>query len=281
VPLSARGQRSIGLVATYLYLTAIAALLCFPLLWMISTSLKVPGTEFEFPPRLIPPVPQWSNYVAIWSVQPMLVLLRNSLTVALLATGGTLVTSSMVAFGFAWMRFPGRSVLFTMMLGTMMLPGIVTLVPSFLLFRELGWVDTYLPLIVPYWMAWPFFVFLIRQFYLTLPYELIEAARVDGAGYVRIWWQVMLPLTGPALAAVAIFSFVHHWNDFLPPLIYLNSPQLRTLALGLRFFLSEAQSQWSMLMTASVIMLVPVLAVFFSAQRYFIQGVQFAGLSGR
>src|SRR5688572_1127961 len=263
--MSARTARVGRQVPTYLLLTLLAAVLCTPLLWMISTSLKVPGTEFTFPPELIPAQPRWANYVDIWSAQPMLRLTRNSVAVTILATVGTLLSSSMVAFGFAWIRFPGRGFLFSMMLATMMLPGIVTLIPSFLLFRELRWIDTFLPLIVPYWLGWPFYVFLIRQYFLTLPYELVEAARVDGAGYIRIYWQIMLPLAGPALGSVAIFSFVYHWNDFLHPLIYINSPQLRTLALGMRFFIGESTAQWSLLMTGSVLMLVPVLAVFFSA----------------
>jgi multiple sugar transport system permease protein len=273
--------RSVHRAPLYLLLGAIAALKCFPLLWMISTSLKTPGLEFVYPPEWIPNPVEWGNYVRVWTEFPMAIYARNSFGVTVLATLGTVLSASVVAFGFAWMRFVGRDFWFTVLLSTMMLPEIVTLIPRFILFGTLGWIDTLYPLIVPYWFGGAFSVFLIRQFFLTLPYELVEAAIVDGASYLRIYWQIMLPLAGPSVAAVSIFSFVAHWNDFLHPLIYTNSPELRTLALGLRFFLGEHTSQWSMLMAASVVMLLPVLMLFFSAQRYFIQGIHLSGLTGR
>ena len=274
-------RRVVRRALVYLLLVAIAAIKCLPLFWMISTSLKRPGMEFVFPPEWIPNPANWQNYVDVWTVFPIDVYGRNSFFVTTLATLGTVLSASLVAFGFAWMRFKGRDFWFTVLLSTMMLPTIVTLIPNFILYRTLGWIDTLYPLIVPYWFGGAFSVFLIRQFFLTLPYELVEAALVDGAGHIRIYWQIMLPLAGPSLAAVSIFSFVSHWNDFMHPLIYTSSPDLRTLALGLRFFLGEYTTQWSMLMAASVVMLIPVLIIFFSAQRYFIQGIHLSGLTGR
>jgi ABC-type glycerol-3-phosphate transport system permease component len=163
-----------------------------------------------------------------------------------------------------------------------MLPDIVTLIPRFILFRALGWYDTLLPLIVPSWFGGgAFYVFLMRQYYLTLPFELDEAARVDGAGTFYIYWRIMLPLSGPALAAVVVFSFVSHWNDFLGPLIFTQSAETRTLALGLRSFLGQYKSAWNMLMVGSVLMLLPVLALFFAAQKYFVRGVALSGFAGR
>ena len=265
----------------YGLLITIAAVKCLPLFWMISTSLKGPGMEFVYPPQWIPNPIAWSNYVEVWSIHPIHIYGLNSFTVTFLSVIGTLLSASLVAFGFAWIRFAGRDFWFTVLLSTMMLPGIVTLIPTFILFRTLGWMDTLYPLIVPYWFGGAFSVFLIRQYFLTLPYELVEAALVDGAGHIRIYWQIMLPLAGPALAAVGIFSFVSHWNDFMHPLIYINSPHLRTLALGLRYFLGEHSSNWGHLMAASVVMLIPVLVVFFSAQKYFIQGIHLSGLTGR
>lgn len=254
----------------------------FPLVWMISTSLKEKGLEFAFPPELIPHPTMWSNYVAIWSLAPFGVYFRNSAAVTGLATFGTVLSASLVAYGFARLRFFGRDFWFIVLVSTMMLPDIVTLIPRFILFRTLGWYDTLLPLIVPSWFGGgAFYVFLIRQYYLTLPFELEEAARVDGAGTLRIYAQIMLPLIGPALAAVAIFAFVSNWNDFLGPLIYTQSPQYRTLALGLRSFLGQYVSQWNDLMVGSTLMLLPVLVLFFAAQKYFIRGVALTGLSGR
>ena len=193
--------------------------ICFiPLGWMLSTSLKMPGTEFTFPPELIPRPIVWSNYIDAVTRpgHPFFLYTRNSVVITLAATLGTVLTSSFVAFGFARIRFRGRAFWFIVLLSTLMLPDVVRLIPSFILFKLLGWIDTLLPLIVPFWFGVnAFYVFLIRQYFRTIPLELDEAALMDGASYLRIFWQVLLPISGPVLGAVTIFSVLSHWNDFL------------------------------------------------------------------
>ena len=276
----------------YAALGLVALVSLLPLVWMVSTSLKAFGREFLFPPQWFPNPVVFANYLTAFETSNLGRYFGNTLMIAVLATMGTVISSSLVAFGFARLEFFGKRVLFVILLSTLMLPGIVTLVPTFVLFKTLGWIDTPLPLIVPWWFGGgafggAFFVFLIRQFMLQLPRELDEAALVDGASYFRIYWRIMLPLSKPALAASAIFSFIHHWNDFLNPLIFLNSEEWRTIALYLRFFLytetggGAGLTRWNLMMAASVVMLIPVLVIFFSAQRYFIRGVALTGIAGR
>ena len=280
----------IGIAARYGVLTVIGVISSVPLLWMIATSLKAKGEEFRFPPELIPVPPVWENYIDVWPVTSLHLFFINSVFITVTATVGTVITASMVAFGFARIQFPGRNVLFILMLSTMMLPEIVTLVPQFVLFRILDWIDTPMPLIVPFWFGGgAFYIFLIRQFMLQLPKELDEAAFADGASYFRIYWNIVLPLAGPAMATVAIFSVVARWNDFLGPLIFLNGERWRPLALALRAFLVGEQGggitggipRWNLLMAASAVMLLPILLLFFSAQKYFVRGVALTGLTGR
>ncbi len=277
-------------ILNYAVLTLVAAISSLPMFWMISTSLKAYGREFIFPPEWIPVPVVWSNYIEVWGESSIHLYTINSFMVAGLATFGTLLSCSIVAFGFARLQFFGRNVLFGILVATLMLPGIVVLVPTFILFHHLNWIDTPMPLIVPWWFGGgafggAFYVFLMRQFMLQLPLELDEAALVDGASHLRIYWQIILPLARPALAATGIFSFIHHWNDFLHPLIFLHSETWRTLALGLRFFMfSETYGnvgRWNLMMAAAVVMLLPLLILFFSAQRYFIRGIALTGLTGR
>jgi multiple sugar transport system permease protein len=186
----------------------------------------------------------------------------------------------MVAYSFARLRWPGRNVCFVLMLTTMMLPNAVTMVPLFIVFKQLGWINTYLPLVVPAFLGHPFYIFLLRQFYTTIPRELEDAARIDGASIPQIWARIMLPLVGPALAAVGIFTFRATWNDFMGPLIYLDSPNLRTMALALWSFRQESGVEWNMLMAASTMMTLPMIAIFFLFQRYFTQGITLTGIKG-
>lgn len=273
-------QGKIGITYALLLVGAIVAV--FPVVWMISTSLKATGTEFMFPPQIIPAPIAWSNYATAANSAPFDVYFRNSFGVTGLASLGTLLSASFVAYGFARLRFFGRDFLFLVLLSTLMLPDIVTLIPRFILFRTLGWYDTLLPLIVPSWFGGgAFYVFLIRQYYMTIPYELEEAARVDGASTLYIFTRIMLPLSGPALAAVAIFAVVSNWNDFLGPLIFTQSPQYRTVALGLRSFMGQYHNDWNLLMAGATAMLVPILVLFLTAQKYFIRGVAMTGLAGR
>ena len=279
---SVRAARYLRTTAVYLLLTVWGFVLLVPLLYMFSTSLKQPGTELALPPKWIPDPLFWRNIPETFSMRPFGTYLRNSLTVVVLATSGALLTASMAGYAFARLRFPGRGVLFGATLMTMMLPFIVTMIPTFVIFKTLGWVNTLYPLFLPAWFGGGAFnIFLFRQFFMTMPYELDEAARIDGASFFRIYARVLVPLAQPVFATVAIFSFMGHWNEFLGPLIYLNSRNLFTLALGLQTFRGEFDVHWANIMVASSLMTLPCLLIFFFFQRYFLRGVVMSGMAGR
>ena len=221
---SLKRLKLVSSVLSHTLLVFVVVISVIPLLYMISISLKPNGAEFDFPIHWIPERFAWENYVKAFNLVPTMMYLKNTLTISLISLVGELLTASLVAYGFARLRFPGRDFLFILMISTMMLPFFVTMIPLFVLYSSLGWIDTFYPLTVPaFFGGGPFFIFLLRQFYLTLPKELEDSARIDGAGFFRTWWSVLLPLTGPALATVAILSLVAHWNDFTGPLIILNS----------------------------------------------------------
>lgn len=265
----------------YAILITMSVLYLLPLYWMISTSLKQTGQEMVIPPQWIPDPIVWRNYVDIFEQVTLTLYIRNSLIVTLTATVLGVLTASLAGYGFARTKFPGRDFFFTCCIASLMLPEIVTLIPEFILFRRIGWVNTFLPLIVPWSLAGSAFaVFLFRQYCLTIPLELDEAARVDGASTLRIWWSIILPLSKAVLATMAILGFIHHWNEFLRPLIYLGRPELRTLALGLRAFRGEYQLAWNYMMAVALIMLLPILILFFAAQRQFVQGIAMTGIKG-
>jgi multiple sugar transport system permease protein len=254
-----------------------------PFGWMISTALKPIEQVFEFPPSWIPKPTMWENFWVGWTHVPMTRYLLNTLYITAVAIVGVLGSSSLVAYGFARLRAPGKEVIFLLLLSTMMLPQQVTLIPNFLLFKWLGWLNTYNPLLVPAFTAAPFFVFLLRQFYMTIPIELDEAARIDGCSTLGIFWRIIIPLSKPAIATVAIFVFFNRWNSFLWPLIYLRSPEKYTLAVGLSFFHSQQGQMltyWNWLMAVTLLVAIPPLFVFFFAQRYFVQGIALTGIKG-
>lgn len=258
-----------------------AAITTIPLLWLLSSSLKDSGRIFLFPPQWIPDPWRPENYAQVFEQIPFLRFYWNTIVVTGLAMVGQLVSASLVAFGFARLRFPGRDVLFLVLLSTIMIPYQVTLIPTFVLFRMFGFLDTYAPLILPYWLGGgAFYVFLLRQFYMRLSLELDDAARIDGASIFGIYWRITLPQAKPALGVVAVFTFLAHWNDFFNPLIYLNSTEKYTLALGINLFRSYQTTQWNLLMAASVMVTLPCIALYALAQRYFIQGIVFTGLKG-
>jgi multiple sugar transport system permease protein len=276
------GGLSIRRGLLYLVLTAFAFTFVLPYYWLVSTSLKETGKEFLYPPQWIPDPVVWGNYGAMWNLLPFARWFANTLVIVVLNLVGALLTASMAGFAFARLRFPGRGVLFGICLATLMVPHVVVLIPQFILFRTLDWVGTNLPLWVPSFFGGSgFMIFLSRQFFMTIPYELDEAARIDGASSFRIWWSVLTPLSGPVLAAMGILLFQAHWNEFLQPLIYLPDRVNMTLAVGLRTMLGLYSTAWNLLMAASVTMTAPIIVAFFAAQRHFIRGIVTTGLSGR
>lgn len=265
-------QLAVLLVGSAVFLT--------PLGWMVLTSLKPTEQIFLFPPEFIPKPVEWDNYAEAWSQGEFWTYTQNSTLVAALNIAGNIFGSSLPAFAFARLRFNGRRVLFLIMLSTMMVPIWVTIVPTFLLFKFFGWNGTLLPLIVPGFFAVPFYTFLLRQYFLGISHELEDAARMDGANSLTIYFRIVMPLARPALATVAIFAFVYHWNDLITPLIYLTDEKLFTVALGLSRFRNSYRMEMSHMMAAATFALVPVLIIYFFTQRLFIQGIVLSGSKG-
>ena len=274
-----RWRARLGQVLALVVLVFVAFLFVAPFFWMLSTSLKPAQEIFEY--NWIPSTLVWSNYRDALTSAPFGTYFKNSLIVTVGSTLGAVFSSSLVAYSFARLRWPGRDFWFLLVLGTMMLPGIVTLIPQYILFAELGWVNTFRPLVVPSWLASDaFYVFLLRQFFRTIPMELSEAAKIDGASELRIWWQIVTPLSRPALVAVMIFAFNGAWGDYLKPLIYLSSESKYTLQLGLTTFQQAAGGlpRWDWMMAASLVVMLPVVIVFFLGQKYFIEGITMTGI---
>jgi ABC-type glycerol-3-phosphate transport system permease component len=279
---TARGYR-LGRPLAHVVLAVGGFMMMVPFFWLLSSSLKMPNEIFRLPPVFIPTTMRWENYYEVLVDQPFMRLVRNTLIVTLPATLGQVITASMAAYGFARLRFPGRDFTFGLVLATIMLPYAVTIIPVYLLFKQLGWLGTFLPLIVPFWFGGGAFnIFMLRQFFLSIPTELEEAALIDGASYPTIFARIVLPLSVPAMVVVSIFSFLHHWNDFLAPLIYLNKINLWTVAigiLGLKGALGTRDTT-HLMMAMSTLMLLPIIAIFFVAQRAFVQGIVLTGLKG-
>jgi multiple sugar transport system permease protein len=280
----ARSQRLTGRLALYVVVTLLALFFALPLFWTVTTALKTVPELFLFPPTFLPASAQFENFPRAWNFVPFGAFYMNTATITVLGTLGAVLSSTLVAYGFARGRFPGRNILFYLVLSTLMLPPEVTIIPKYLIFKELGWLDTYYPLIVPDWFGGGAFnIFLLRQFFMTIPRTFDEAAEIDGAGSFRILWMILLPLCGPALITVAILSFLNHWNDFFEPLIYLNSPNKLTLSLGLRHFLispGDGQPKDHLLMAAVLMAAFPCIVLFFVAQRYFVRGIVMSGIKG-
>lgn len=261
-------------------LWGVAILFLIPFLWMLSSSLKPNYQMFETPPRWIPNPPRWENYSEALTILPFDLYVRNTALITLLTIIGHLTSCTLIAYAFARLRAPGRDLLFVVMLATMMLPYPVTMTPLYVLFNRLGWINTILPLTAPAFLGSPFYIFLMRQFFLTIPRDFEDAARIDGANTLQIIARIMAPMALPALATVTIFTFQATWNDFLAPLIYLQKPELYTVTLGLQFFRSTYTTNWAYLMAASLVTTLPVIIVFFAAQRYFIEGITLTGVKG-
>ncbi len=266
-------------LVAYLVLTLGGLVMMVPFYWLLSSALKAPSKIYILPPQWIPDPVRWDNFYRAVTAIPYGQYTLNTLTITVGAMLGTVITSAMAGFAFARLDWPGRNVWFVLILSTMMLPGVVMMIPTYILYRNLHWLDTFLPLIVPYWFGGGAFnIFLMRQFMLTIPRDLDDAARVDGASAMYIFTRILVPLSKPAIAIIAIFSFMYHWNDFMGPLIYLTDPEKRTLSLGLNYFKDMFHVQTELLMAGSTIMIIPIILLFLIAQRYFVQGIALTGM---
>jgi ABC-type glycerol-3-phosphate transport system permease component len=277
-----RRRRRVGYyVSIYGLLLLGTVVFTLPFFWMVSMALKPSDQIFVFPPVWLPDPVRWENFAEGWSrFFPFTRFLINTLIITGNNVVANLFTCTLVAYGFARLRAPESGFLFTLVLATMMVPEQVTMIPVYWLFTQLGWVNTFLPLTVPSWFGYPFFIFLLRQFFLTLPRDLDDAARIDGCSTWGILYRILLPLSKPALAAVAIFAFIRNWNSFLYPLIYLNDMEKYTLQLGLNMYRGQYYAEFHLMMAVALLVLIPVIVIFFLAQQYFIQGIALTGLKG-
>ncbi len=276
----------LGRSVLYVIVVIASILFMIPFVWALLSSLKTIPELYTYPPTWFPKIPQWRNYAQIFRDSSMARWLVNSIYVSGMSVLGTVISSAITGYGFARFRYPGREFLFLLLLSAVMLPGVVTTIPTFILFSKLQWLDSYKPLLVPVWFGGgPFNIFLVRQFFRTIPLDLDEAAKIDGAGPFRILWAVLLPLTGPALTTVAILEFIGSWNNFMGPLIYLSSDKKFTVAVGIRYFqtfqgAAMARPREHLLMGASMIISAPPLILFFLAQKYFVRGIVMSGIKG-
>jgi ABC-type glycerol-3-phosphate transport system permease component len=282
---SASSGRLMITILTYTILLLVLVLFMGPFLFAFTTSFKSPSEIFIFPPSLFPKQWLWHNYIDAWTQAPFGTFFTNTMIITAFSMVGQVVSSGLVAYGFARFRFPGRDALFILVIGTLILPTEVTIIPLFLIFKTIGWLNTWYPLIVPaYFGGGAFSIFLFRQFFMTLPRDLDEAAEIDGASSLRVLWNIILPLSKPAVATLAIFSFLGNWNDFFGPLIYLNTTDKFTISLGLRFYQQTATvggpAREHLLMAAAFTATLPIVIVFFIFQRQFIQGIVLSGIKG-
>jgi multiple sugar transport system permease protein len=261
-------------------LVILAAVYLTPFVWMVSTSLKTTAQSIASPPVIVPNPVIWSAFPSAISKMNYLLAFRNTLIYAVPAVIGTVVSCSLVAYGFALVKWPGRNLVFLVVLATMMLPSQVTLIPLYVIYAKLGWINTYLPLIIPTFLGSPFFIFLLRQFFMGIPKELLDAARLDGASDLRILTTIVAPLAAPALITVAILTFIDKWNDFYGPLIFLQRPELQPLSLAVQIFQTNHRTEWPLAMAASILVAAPLVAIYFVAQRRFIEGITLTGLKG-
>jgi multiple sugar transport system permease protein len=273
---------TIRITVVYALLIFLSVIFIFPLFWMVSSALKPEGQIFVWPPKWIPNPILWSNFRDAFS-NPQLPFDRfvvNTLIIEAGVLSGRLITCTLVSYGFARLRAPGKNILFTILLATLMLPRAAVLIPQYILFNQLGWVNTFLPLIVPAWFGEAYAIFLMRQFFMTIPRELEEAALIDGATTLQIIWRVIVPLSTPVLAVIAILTFKDTWNDFMNPLLYLSEPSKYTVSVGLAYFNGQFDVKWNLLMAASATMMVPIVILFIFAQRAFVEGISLTGLKG-
>jgi multiple sugar transport system permease protein len=268
-----------GKIITYVLLIALAVTMVLPFLWMLSASLKLDKDVFRFPIQWIPTDPQWSNYVKIWTQIPFLIFFANTAKLTVIITLLQLFTSSFAGYAFAKLQFKGRDIIFLAYIASIAIPWQSYMVPQFIMMRRLDLVDTHMSLILLQAFS-AFGVFLMRQFFVSIPNDIIDAARIDGLSEYKIYFQIMLPLSQPALATLTIFTAVFVWNDFMGPLIYLNSQSLKTIQLGLRMFIMQYSANYALIMAASLVSLIPVTILFLTFQRFFVEGVASTGIKG-
>ena len=267
-------------IAPMVLLIVLAAVYLAPFVWMISTSLKSIAQSIAYPPVWIPEPFIWKSFPDAFTKMNYPLAFRNTLIYAVPAVIGTILSCSLVAYGFALVQWRGRNVVFLVLLATMMLPTQVTLIPLYVIYAKLGWINTYLPLLVPTFLGSPFYIFLLRQFFLGIPRDLMDAARLDGASELRILVTIVAPLSAPALITVGILTFIDKWNDFYGPLIYLQKPDLQPLSLSVQIFSQQHGTDWPLLMAASILVAAPLVLLYFVAQRKFIEGITLTGLKG-
>ncbi|MGP4038653.1 carbohydrate ABC transporter permease [Gracilibacillus sp. D59] len=273
-------QKFLSKMPVYLFLFVFAFVFIVPFFWLLSGSLKTSSEVFADPPIWIPETLNWANYKEAFTSFPFFLYFKNTIIIVFFTCVGAVFSNSLIAYGFSRIEWKGRDAVFIIVLATLMLPFQVIMVPLFLLFKEINWVGTFLPLIVPHFFGNPFFIFLLRQFFMGIPKELAESARMDGANELMIYWKVILPLSKPVLATVVIFQFIEAWRDFLGPLIFLNDNKLYTLSLGVQQIMSQNDPRWTLLMAVGVAMTLPIIIIFFFLQRYFIEGITFTGSKG-
>lgn len=270
-------KRKVSNIILFIILCLGAFIILFPIAWMLSTALKSAPEVAMYPPKLLPEKPMFENFAIAWTKAPFTKYTLNTLIIVFFTIIGGVFSNSFIAYGFAKIDFKGKPFLFSIVLATMMIPGFVTLVPTYVIFSKLHWVNTYLPLIVPAFFGNAFHIFMMRQFYWTIPNELSEAARVDGAGHFYIWGKLMMPLVKPVMATVALINFKGAWSDFQGPLLYLSDRTKYTLQLGLQVFKGQGYTEWNYLMAVSFLSMIPILLLFFCFQNYFIEGMNIGG----
>lgn len=270
-------KERVSSIILFVVLTLGAILILFPIAWMICTALKSAPEIAMYPPKLLPEKPMFENFIIAWGKAPFTKYTINTLIIVFFSIIGNVFVNSFVSYGFAKVDFVGKNILFTCILATMMIPGFITLVPTYVIFSKLHWVNTYLPLIVPAFLGNAFHIFMMRQFYMTIPIELTEAARIDGAGHFYIWGKLMMPLVKPVMATIALIAFKGSWSDFQGPLLYLSDRNMYTLQLGLQVFKGQGFTEWNYLMAVSFLSMIPILILFFCFQNYFIEGMNVGG----
>lgn len=266
-------------VLLYLLLIIIAVVMLAPFLWMVSTSLKEQYDAVKIPPVWVPIPPRWQNYIDLFTQQPMLQFMLNTIKIVFFVVLGQLFFSSLAAYSFARIKFQGRTVMFFFYIATLMVPGQVTMIPTYLMFAKVGFTDTHWALILPAFFS-AFGVFLLRQFFMSLPKELEEAAEIDGCNPFTTYWRIMLPLIVPAMLTLGVFTLMNTWNDYMGPLIYLSTPEKYTMTLGIAYFKGIYTTQWNLVMAGSVLSVIPILIAYLCAQKYFVEGIAFSGVKG-